>query len=133
MSKVWCAVLMSLLVAGCATYAVTSGRVAVRDDQVGTELRFGERDRALLYEHYRAANNRKVPPGLAQHEQLPPGLTRRQPLPAGLRGRLLPRELEAKLTVLAPAYVRLLVGRDVVLMHRDSRILLDILYGVVPE
>ena len=134
MSKLGFAFLMLLLVAGCATHAVTSGRVVVRDDRPGAEVRFSEHDRALLYGHYRsAAKTQKTPSGLAQHERLPPGLAKRQPLPAGLQGRLLPRELEAQLTALPPTHVRLLVGRDVVLMHRDSRILLDILYGVVPD
>jgi len=30
-------------------------------------------------------------------------------------------------------YVRLIIGRDVVLMKRDTRVVLDVVYGVVPQ
>ena len=123
-------VLASLVVAGCATHAATSGRVVVRDDRATVELRFSDRDRALIEEHYRTAKAKKTPPGLAKRERLPPGLAKRDTLPPGLQGRSLPRELESRLAVLPAAYVRVIIGRDVVLMNRDTRVVLDILYGV---
>jgi hypothetical protein len=123
-------VLASLVVAGCATHAATSGRVVVRDDRATVELRFGDRDRALIEEHYRTAKPKKTPPGLAKRERLPPGLAKRDSLPPGLQGRSLPRELESRLAVLPAAYVRLIIGRDMVLMNRNTRVVLDILYGV---
>lgn len=130
-------VLVLLLAAasvGCATHAATSGKVVIRDDRTAVELRFSARDRALIEEHYRAAPKaRKAPPGLAKREQLPPGLARGGRLPPGLQGRGLPDDLERRLTVLPAPYVRLVVGRDVVLMKRDTRVVLDVLYGVVPE
>jgi len=123
-------VLAVLIVTGCAAHSVTSGRVVVRDDRAAVELHFSDRDRVLIEEHYRAKKSKKVPPGLAKREQLPPGLAKRDTLPPGLQGRLLPRELESRLAVLPAAYVRVIIGRDVVLMNRDTRVVLDILYGV---
>jgi len=115
---------------GCAAHTVTSGRVVIRDDRAVVEARFSDRDRAIMGEYYRAAKPKKTPPGLAKREPLPPGLARRDTLPPGLQGRLLPRELEARLTVLPAAQVRVIIGRDIVLMQRDTRVVLDILYGV---
>jgi len=128
--KLLSVVLVTLVFTGCAVHAVTSGRVAVRDDRAAVELRFSDRDRTRIEEHYRAAKSRKAPPGLAKRERLPPGLAKRDTLPPGLQGQLLPRNLEERLTVLPAAYVRVVIGRDIVLMHRDTRVVLDILYGV---
>jgi len=118
------------MVAGCAAHAVTSGRVVVRDDRAVAAPRFHERDRAAIEQYYRSVKPKKMLPGLTKRESLPPGLARRDTLPPGLQGRLLPRELEARLTVLPVAQARVVIGRDVVLMQRDTRVVLDILYGV---
>lgn len=123
-------VLAALVAAGCAAHAVTSGRVVVRDDRAAVELRFSDHDRALIEEHYRGAKSKQLPPGQAKRERLPPGLARRDTLPPGLQGRLLPRELESHLAVLPATHVRVIIGHDIVLMHRDTRVVLDILYGV---
>jgi len=123
-------VLTALVVTGCAAHTMTSGRVVVRDDRAAVELHFSDRDRALIAEHYRVTKPKKTPPGLAKREQLPPGLAKRDSLPPGLQGRSLPRELESRLAALPAGYVRVVIGRDVVLMNRDTRVVLDILYGV---
>jgi len=120
MWKEFLIVLLALTAAGCAAHAVTSGRVVVRDDRAAVELRISDRDRTRIEEHYRSAKPKQAPPGLAKRDTLPPGL----------QGRLLPRNLEERLTVLPAAYVRVIIGRDIVLMHRDTRVVLDILYGV---
>ena len=130
MWKEFLIVLLALTAAGCAAHAVTSGRVVVRDDRAAVELRFSDRDRARIEQHYRTSKPKQVPPGLARRERLPPGLAKRDTLPPGLQGQLLPRNLEERLTVLPAAYVRVVIGRDIVLMHRDTRVVLDILYGV---
>jgi hypothetical protein len=122
--------LLTLTAAGCATHAATSGRVVVRDDRAVAEVRFSGRDRTVIEAYYRAQRPKQAPPGLAKRETLPPGLARREALPPGLQGRLLPGELESRLSVLPEAYVRLVIGRDVVLMVRNTRVVLDILYGV---
>ena len=125
------AMTLVLMVAGCAAHTATSGRVVIRDDRVAVDVRFSDHDRAAIEHHYRSVKPKKTPPGLAKRESLPPGLARRDTLPPGLQGRLLPRELEARLTVLPAAQVRVVIGRDIVLMQRDTRVVLDILYGVV--
>lgn len=130
MRKVFPILLLVTTVAGCAAHTVTSGRVVVRDDRAVAEPRFHERDRATIERYYRAAKAKKMPPRLAKRESLPPGLARRDILPPGLQGRSLPRELEARLTVLPAAQARVIIGRDIVLMQRDTRVVLDILYGV---
>jgi len=126
----WSVLLLQCVMVGCATHTVTSGRVAIRDDRAVVEARFSDRDRAAIMQHYLAAKPKKTPPGLAKREQLPPGFMKRGTLPPGLQGRSLPRELEARLTVLPGTHVRVIIGRDIVLMQRDTRVALDILYGV---
>jgi hypothetical protein len=127
-------VLLAAAGAGCATHAMTSGQVVIRDDRGSVELRFGARDRALISDYYRqAAKSKRTPPGLAKREQLPPGLAHGGRLPPGLQSRGLPSDLESRLTTLPTPYVRLVIGRDVVLMKRDTRVVLDVVYGAVPE
>jgi len=118
------------LMTGCAAHTATSGRVVIRDDRAVVEARFSDRDRAIMEEYYRAAKPKKTPPGLAKREQLPPGLAKRDTFPSGLQGRALPRELESRLAVLPAAYMRVAIGRDIVLMQRDTHVVLDILYCV---
>ena len=123
------ALLLALVCGGCATYVATSGGVLVRDDSAGTKFQFSERDRSTVVEYYhrqRSQNNSSRP----AKRTTSPGLAKREVLPPGLEGRSLPRDLESRLRVLPPTYVRLLVGRDLVLMERNTRVLQDILYGV---
>lgn len=118
---------VSLLLQGCAAYVATSGRVAVREDRAGIASGFSSRDRISIEEHF---HHQRVAPS---REALPSGFAPRSRLPAGIQGRPLPRALEAKLTVLPFAYLRLQVGRDVLLLERESRIVLDLLRDVLPE
>jgi len=120
--------LVAVSVLGCAAGAATSGRVVLKDD---VTVRFTETDRALIAEYFRTKG---LPPGLAKHERgLPSGLARRDKLPPGLSGAQLPRELEQKLSPLPANYVRLRIGRDVILMHAGSRVLFDVIHGVGRE
>lgn len=118
----------TVIIAGCGAYAVTSGRVAIREDNVAQQ--FSGRDRAVIEEYFRAHPEKKPLPGLAKREKLPPGFTRRDSLPPGLEGRPLPRDLESRLTVLPATQLRMLVGYDVLLIQRDTRVVLDILHAV---
>lgn len=134
MARFTIVLLLAAVSAGCATHAMTSGQVVIRDDHAAVELRFSARDRGLIEDYYRqAAKSKRTPPGLAKREQLPPGLARGGRLPPGLQGRGLPSDLEPRLTALPAPYARLVIGRDVVLMKRDTRVVLDVVYGVVPE
>lgn len=129
MLRITLTLLWVVIASGCGAYAITSGRVAIRDDHQAA-LNFSERDRAAIAAYYRAHPEKKTPPGLAKREKLPSGLAKRDKLPPGLQGRPLPRDLESRLTAVPAAYVRIVLGRDVLLMQRDTRLVLDILYGV---
>ena len=122
--------LLALVLVGCATYVASSGRVVVRDDSAAAKLRFNEQDRARVIEYYRAHRTKKIPPGLTKRETSP-GLMKHAALPPGLPGRPLPRELESRLPVLPGTHMRLIAGHDLVLIDRNTRVVLDVLYGVV--
>lgn len=128
MLRITLVLLWVVISSGCGAYALTSGRVAIRDDHA--TLNFSARDRAAIAAYYRAHPEKKTPPGLAKREKLPSGLAKRDTLPPGLQGRPLPRDLESRLTAVPAAYVRIVLGRDVLLMQRDTRLVLDILHGV---
>jgi hypothetical protein len=145
----------TLYLGGCAAQAVTSGRVAVRDDRpaaapkpapassenaapaasprfndrAAPSLRFSDRDRVVVAEYYQTRKP-KAAPGAAKRAALTAGLARGAKLPAGAQGRSLPRELEARLGAPPADTVRLVVARDVVLMERKTHLVRDILYGV---
>lgn len=128
MLRITLILLWTVIGTGCGAYAVTSGRVAIREDRGA--LYFSDRDRVTIEEYYRAHPAKKTPPGLAKREKLPPGLARRDTLPPGLQGRPLPRDLESHLTAVPAAQARILLGHDVLLIQRDTRVVLDILHAV---
>ncbi|HEX9628185.1 MAG TPA: hypothetical protein VGA00_14685 [Acidiferrobacterales bacterium] len=133
MRNLWVGLVAVVTVSGCVTHAVTSGRVTVRDDRGVVAVGFSTQDRRIIEEYYRAGGRvRTAPPGLAKRDALPPGLARRDRLPPGLEGRVLPSDLERRLGPVPYPYVRLRVGADIVLMDRNTRVLVDILYDVVP-
>lgn len=122
--------LLAVSTSGCATSVMTSGHVAVSDQNRSIKISFNEHDRRLIYAYY-AGQRKRMPPGLAKRGgNLPPGLAKRDVLPPGLQGRALPPDLEAKLTPLPSAYVRVRVGADLVLLERSTRVVLDVIYGV---
>lgn len=140
---------------GCATYVATSGRVAVKDDRpvsrqeqkpatssapaaharstprdarVAMVAGFSTRDRLTIEEYFEKQRN-----AAGKRESLPSGFSPQDRLPASIHGQPLPRTLESRLTVLPDAYTRLQVGQDVLLMERESRVVLDLLRGVIAE
>lgn len=115
---------------GCALGTATSGRVVVSNGKNSVDVRFSERDRAIIEQYYAGQRSKKSPPGLARRESLPPGVGRRDRLPPGLQARGLPGELTARLSPVPAGYVRLLVGADVILMNRSTRVLVDVMHGV---
>ncbi|WP_096461379.1 hypothetical protein [Sulfurifustis variabilis] len=118
--------------AGCATQAATSGRVVIRDQNAVVDVSFSRHDRAVIEQYYRGAHQRGLPPGLAKRNgALPPGLAKRDVLPPGLSTVPLPVELERQLTPLPAVYVRVRIGNDIVLMDRKTRVVFDVIYGVV--
>lgn len=127
--------IVSLLIgcslAGCVTPPDrTAGRVVIADDHGYVDVRFDDRDRRLIRDYYHQ-QYRSLPPGLAKQGKVPPGhakkLALHQPLPPGLEYRHLPDELEHRLGRLPSDYVRVIIGQDVLLMNRETRIVLDII------
>ena len=113
--------LILVLSSGCASYVATSGRVVFTDEKATIDVIFSNRDRQVIYDYYRGRKGQK---------KAPPGLAKRDTLPPGLQGRVLPAVLEAQLTPLPQSYVRVTIGADVVLLNRDTRVVLDVVYGV---
>jgi hypothetical protein len=72
---------------------------------------------------------RACPPGPPSATGFPPGLAKRDTLPPGLQYDPLPAELEARLTRLPSTYVRVRVGKDIVLMDGKTRVILDVIYS----
>lgn len=132
MYKYVLATLAALMLSGCASYTATSGQVVIKDDDTTIDVRIGDRDRVLIRDYYKTAKHKKdLPPGLAKRGgNLPPGLAKRDKLPPGLQGEPLPRELERELSPLPSSYVRVKVGKDIVLMDRKTRVVFDIVYGL---
>jgi len=116
------AFVLCLAVSGCATHAMTSGQIVLKDDSSTVDVRIGDRDRGLIESYYK--------PGKKKRKGSPPGLARRDRLPPGLRGDFLPSDLEAKLSPLPSGYIRVRVGQDIVLMDGRTRVVFDILHDV---
>ena len=129
-------ILAALWLSGCATHVITSGRFAVRDNPTSVEIAFTSHDRSLIHDYYREharSRAKKTPPGLAKRGQLPPGLGKRDTLPPGLQGRDLPGDLEARLSPLPAPYMRVNIGDDLVLLNRQTRVVMDVVRGVTLE
>ena len=121
------------LLGACAT----SGVVAIDTGDVSAKVEFGKRDVDILKTHYTAKHRGKskhTPPGHAKRGGYPPGiakqLQRGKGLPPGLDREPLPADLERKLTPLPAGYVRVRVGADLVIMHGDTRVVVDILHDI---
>lgn len=103
------------------------------DDQESSKYLFGERDREIITRYYS-----NLPPGLAKRGgNLPPGLEkhleRNGTLPPGLQKRIepCPEELERQLPPLPPEYRRAVVGAHVVILNRNTNVIVDIMKDVV--
>lgn len=123
---------LSFLLSGCAGMELTSGNVVLTDQGTHAGIVFTSRDRNIIAHYYaNLPRHKRMPPGLARREHLPPGLVKRDRLPRGLRGRELPSDLERQLHALPSGYVRIVIGSDVVLMNRSTRVVMDIYRDVV--
>lgn len=115
---------------------------------LAAELRFSERDAALVRDYYGESTHAKgkhkkekgMPPGLQKKldrdGSLPPGLQKRldrgEALPPGLAKRTLPADLERRMPKLPVGYTRYVVGPDLVLVDTRRDIVIDIIVNVVP-
>lgn len=119
-----------------------SGGVVVGDEHSRVEIIFSSDDRRYIHDYYyregyyRKKSRKNLPPGLGKRDELPPGLQnqirRNGQLPPGLQGRHLPHELERRLSPLPSDYVRMQVGRDIVLMNQKTRITVDVIKNIYP-
>lgn len=122
-----------------------SGGVVVGDEHTQVAIVFSDDDRRQIHDYYyrerheergRKDKQKRVPPGLAKRDELPPGLQRQiqrnGQLPPGLAGRALPDDLEQHLSPLPANYVRLQVGRDIVLMDQRTRVTVDVIKNIFP-
>ena len=120
------------LISGCATYPDYAD-VEIRGKDVQFKVAFSDKDSRLIHSYYKLKHKR-LPPGLAKKGKLPPGLEkqlkRNGKLPPGLHHRLLPSELEQKLSPLPKGYIRLKVGGDVILLDESAKVVVDIIYGL---
>lgn len=129
-SRLLCALMLAALAAGCATHAMTSGRVVLHERDGRVAVSIGAGDRELIAKYY-GNKKKRLPPGLAKRAGgLPPGLAKRDALPPGLRSEPLPVDLERRLAPLPRGYVRVRVGTDVVLLENGTRVVVDVVYGV---
>ena len=132
-------ILMALSISGCATlqeiFDIHSGAVRVETDDGYIKVVFSERDRRAIRRHYgKKRKYKRLPPGLAKKDTLPPGLQKRldagESLPPGLQGRDLPDELEDILSPIPKGYIRLKVGGNVVIMNKDTEVVVDIIRDI---
>jgi hypothetical protein len=98
------------------------------DTNVSVNIVFGDRDRAIISDYYRAAPGggpKSMPPGhakqLARNGTLPPGIAKKQ-LPGDLIGRLPP---------VPRGYDRVIIGSDVVLVQLSTNTIMDVIQGIV--
>jgi hypothetical protein len=134
MRHLFAVILTSLLLAACQTAPHTSGRVTVHGKDASATIVFNDYDRRYIRDYYsryhKYYRKKGLPPGLAKRRVLPPGLAKRDRLPPGLEGHYLPYELDRRLSPLPPNYVRLKIGKDIVLMDARTRVIFDIILDV---
>ena len=94
---------------------------------------FTAHDRDEARDWYRG-NEGSLPPGLAKKDRLPPGLekqlVRRGALPSGLQKKIqpCPVELESRLPPPPPGGAHVLIGGHLVLINRNTHVVLDIIH-----
>lgn len=115
-------------VSGCVAQALTSGRVEISNDSVAAMPEFSARDRELIHDYY--VEHRRA--GTLEHQRRTVGekLERGERIPADIERRALPAELERRLTPLPALYRRAIIGADVVLFNRRTRVVVDIVRGI---
>lgn len=123
--------IIAATLAGCASHVnAPRGGATVRGDKTQIAIVFSDRDRAEIRRYFA----KQLPPGLAKRDDLPPGLkkqlVKRGSLPPGLSGQRLPEDLERRLSRLPEGYVRLRIATDVVLLDRNTRVILDIVQDI---
>ncbi len=121
-----------LALSGCIAQALTSGRIVLRDDSAVSAPVFSADDRALIVGYYADRERRgdRAQRQTTKRERLLAGLGQGDALPTGLEGRALPEQLDRRLTPLPESCLRVIIGSDVVLFNRRTRVIGDILRGI---
>ncbi|MFD2263389.1 anti-virulence regulator CigR family protein [Lacibacterium aquatile] len=90
------------------------------------DIRFGADEAKIITDYYRSQPAGKpLPPGIAKN------LARGKPLPPGIAKRYLPGDLLGRLPHRDDRYLRIVAGRDVLLIEVGSGLILDVLRGVL--
>lgn len=104
---------------------------------------FDDHDRVMVRDYYHRHPNR-IPPGLAKKGGLPPGQAKKHGMPPGIvRGEVLSYDDHRRLTPLPPdlerllpppphEVVRMVLDQHVVMMHKHTHKVLDILHDALP-
>ncbi len=122
MKSIWIAGLAIFIgfagvLSGCSSthgsVRVDSASVVIGNKDAQVRVVFNDNDTRTIRDYYKHkgkkgkgkhGKKKGLPPGLAKRETLPPGLQKRiergQPLPPGLQARLLPNQLEGRLSPL---------------------------------
>jgi hypothetical protein len=127
--KTFAAILLLIAVSGlsaCATAVFSSRRLSFGEAEMARGVVISERDRTLIAGWYRGKTFGRGP------GSLPEGFVKLDLLPPGLEGISLPRALARKLTPLPRDYVRRIIGRDIVLMRRTDRAVVDLYRDAIP-
>jgi hypothetical protein len=135
-----CYVVLSILIAGCATTqtgspTIESGAVIVETEDFRAAIVFSDDDRAKIRHYYKNKyKSKELPPGLAKKHESHPGLRNHirkyRDLPSGIQGKRLPVDLERTLQSIPEGNVRIRVGGDIMLMNERTRYVLDVIFDV---
>lgn len=108
---------------GKGPHAAEGGGSSV-DVVVGAAFTVTERNLITQYFQDHRVQSQRLPPGIAKN------LARGKPLPPGIAKRFLPGELNTALPVRS-GYERVIVGSDILLIDLTTRVVVDILRGVL--
>lgn len=100
----------------------------------GSRDSFGDDDHARIRSYY-SRHHVHVPPGFAKRGGLPPGLVRKGQVFEVRHHPLLlplPHDLERLLPPPPHEVIRRIIGRDMVLIHKHSHKVLDVLHDALP-
>jgi hypothetical protein len=146
--RIFCGATLALALSTTATWAQGNGKGKAKghdkhqqgDDDPGRAYEkygFRPRDREVVTTYY-SKQGSGLPPGLAKRDgNLPPGLEkqleRNGTLPPGLQKKLrpCPVEITRELPPLPPIYERSVIGAHIVVINKNTNIIVDVMKDVV--
>jgi len=131
-SRKWmCALVVALMALSSTVILAKQHGQGRGKDKQKHEYRYSRRDRKEIKAWYRGYRG-DLPPGLAKKDRLPPGLERqlrvRGMLPPGLRDQIrpCPEDLVRIVPPPPPDYEHVAIGGRIVLLNRQTYMVLDI-------